>query len=345
MRNSTVQTHLDCLIHLGAGRCSELDDHLEREPGRLVLVEADKGLADSLRQRVAGQSNVQVVNAAIAAETGQRTYFRFNLPAVNSLRQPTGLRALYPGLRVLEEQPVRALGVTEFLDSLDLAPDESNGLVMELAGEDLAVLEALEVGDKLHHFCEVELVAGRESLYEGSKPAHLILQWLESNGYEVRGEDAAYDRERPRWRLRRNDLVLKVRALRERVEQLASRASHVDKIEKLAEDRLAALEAAEGAIEAHRADIKKLQAALALATKERDKQSKSVQERAQQIQELTRSRDELKQKADDLSRRLNSLEAERTDTHVRQELLNQEMTRAEAQIDLIKDVLLRDVGL
>ena len=39
------------------------------------------------------------------------------------------------------------------------------------------------------------------------------------------------------------------------------------------------------------------------------------------------------------------LEAERTDLEARPHLLNEEMVRAEAQINLIKDVLLREPGL
>ena len=70
-----------------------------------------------------------------------------------------------------------------------------------------------------------------------------------------------------------------------------------------------------------------------------------LKERQSQIENLTRSRDEQVQKVQQHAQRLAQLEAERSEMDARQQLLSEEMIRAEAQIDLIKDVLLREPGL
>ncbi len=70
-----------------------------------------------------------------------------------------------------------------------------------------------------------------------------------------------------------------------------------------------------------------------------------LKERQSQIENLTKSRDEQVQKVQQHAQRLAQLEAERTEMDARQQLLSEEMIRAEAQIDLIKDVLLREPGL
>ena len=73
------------------------------------------------------------------------------------------------------------------------------------------------------------------------------------------------------------------------------------------------------------------QAKIEVLTKERDAQSKLVAERQQQLAE---SRGRLQQ-----------LEAEHTETITRQNLLQEELVKAEGQIDLIKDLLLREPEL
>jgi hypothetical protein len=223
MNSNAVQPHLDCLIHLGAGRCRELDEHLERDPGLLVLVEVDPQLTRYLERRLVDKDNAQVINAGIAAESGERTYYCYNLPDVNGLRQATaGLRELYPGLRLLEERPVQALGIRQLLNSLDLGSESSNGLIVELAGEEAAVLEGLEADDRLHHFCEIELVVGRDAFYADATPASQVLDWLIERGFEVCKEFATQDPDRPRWRLRRDDRVLELRELRAQVFQIGA---------------------------------------------------------------------------------------------------------------------------
>ncbi len=64
-----------------------------------------------------------------------------------------------------------------------------------------------------------------------------------------------------------------------------------------------------------------------------------------QIESLTKARDEEIKNSAQHAKRVARLEGERAELDTRQHLFSEEMIRAEAQIDLIKDVLLRDQGL
>ena len=70
-----------------------------------------------------------------------------------------------------------------------------------------------------------------------------------------------------------------------------------------------------------------------------------LKERQTQIDNLTKSRDEQSKKVEQHAQRISLLEADRKEQDARQQMLSDEMIRAEAQIDLIKDVLLREPGL
>lgn len=65
----------------------------------------------------------------------------------------------------------------------------------------------------------------------------------------------------------------------------------------------------------------------------------------QSIQQLTLERDEARQQLADQSERMQQLEAENAEAHRRHQLMQDEMVKAEAQIELIKDLLLREQGL
>ena len=99
----------DIIIHLGAGRGQEIDEYLKMGAGKIVLVEADPEMARTLMRRTSDLSEVKVVQAAISSKDGKALLKVFNLKAFNSLRSPTVLQELFPGLRLLREIGVNAL--------------------------------------------------------------------------------------------------------------------------------------------------------------------------------------------------------------------------------------------
>lgn len=101
------------------------------------------------------------------------------------------------------------------------------------------------------------------------------------------------------------------------VRQVAERQAEVDSLRQTA-----------GKFEQERSALKKTIEDL---TKVRDEQSQLAQDRARQIEELQRKAQEI--------------ETEGSELATRQEMIREEMARAEAQLDLLKEILLREPGL
>jgi hypothetical protein len=86
--------------------------------------------------------------------------------------------------------------------------------------------------------------------------------------------------------------------------------------------------------------------------KERDAQSKFAQEQKVQIEQLSKEHDvqaelakENQAQKDEALQKLAEIRQDSEEVMGRQHLVSEGITRAEAQIDLIKDLLLRETGL
>ena len=87
-------------------------------------------------------------------------------------------------------------------------------------------------------------------------------------------------------------------------------------------------------------------------TKTRDEQTKLASERKGQLDKITAERDQVqksvaeqKKTFDNAQQQIKTLENEASESLQRQQLLQEELIKAEAQIELIKDLLLREPGL
>jgi hypothetical protein len=153
-----------------------------------------------------------------------------------------------------------------------------------------------------------------------------------------------------------------------------------DQQAKLAQERQGQIEQLTQARDAETKGKADAQARIGVLEKEkgelsaaRDQQAKLAQERQGQIEQLTQARDaeakgkaetiaqkealakektdaiaerdESRQRLQDQQARMQQLETENTEARMRQTLLQDELVKAEAQIELIKDLLLREPGL
>lgn len=118
---------------------------------------------------------------------------------------------------------------------------------------------------------------------------------------------------------------------------------------KAREHALAQLQAKEAELSAIAKEKAELLAARDEAVKAREteaEQLRSALKTAEEsLQQLTLERDEARQELADQSERMQQLEAENAEAHRRHQLMQDEMVKAEAQIELIKDLLLREQGL
>ena len=145
----------------------------------------------------------------------------------------------------------------------------------------------------------------------------------------------------------------------ERQAQLEQTAKARDEQAKLAAERQAQLQQTAQARDAQAELAAERQTQLQQATKARDEQAKLAAERQAQLQQTAQARDEQAKLAADRqaeterchqakqaqAARISRLESEREALARRQERTDQEMSKAEIQIELIKDLLLRQPGV
>ncbi|MBL3527810.1 MAG: hypothetical protein JMN27_09580 [gamma proteobacterium endosymbiont of Lamellibrachia anaximandri] len=283
-------TDMDTIVHLGAGRCSELDDYLAAKPASLLLVEADPQLAKTLQVRTTDYPQVEVINCAVAAQPGPVTFRRYNLPDASSIHPASiGLLDLFPGLKTVQELQIEALDPAPLLQPLRLQVEQRNRLVIDLPGEELPVLQALQQADQLHYFEQLQLHCGREFLYEDSEPAAIVIQWLQDQGFDLLMEDDSQDPDRPRWDLKRNKLQLDHRDLKK---QLVQKTKIHDEQKALLNERQVQVGELTNALNEQTRFAAENKVQLEKANQAKGEQVKLLNERQTQIEQLTQARDE-----------------------------------------------------
>lgn len=213
---------VDTILHLGAGRCSRLEDYLALMPKRVLLVEADPQLAQELKSRTAHLPQIQVQCAAVAGSPGRATLYRYNLPYAGSLHPASGLLEFYPGLKETGRSEMETAAAAALVEPLHLQLQHANRLVVDIPGEELPVLQALQAAGQLQLFSGVWLFCGREPLYEGCEPASGILEWLREAGFDLVSEECGDDSDGACWKLQRNTLQTQNVRLEQQAETLRS---------------------------------------------------------------------------------------------------------------------------
>ena len=167
------------IVHFGAGQGDDLAAYLAAVPTGILLVEPDEDALDVLLPKSEGQALVRVLAGAVA--TGQDdtvTLRRFTLPGLSSLRAPTHLQRLYPGLKELPSQNVTRYDPVSLVRDLSLNDAACHILVIEACGAAMELLAALAGADLLAQFDRVVVQEGLEPLYDGSTSLDEIQFWL-----------------------------------------------------------------------------------------------------------------------------------------------------------------------
>ena len=349
----------DVILHLGAGNCSELETWLAASPRRIVLVEPNPDAAKRLTALARDDDRIHVVQQAVGDPDGSPRLRRFNIPALSSLREPTGLRELFPGLRMEREIDVDAVSPIDLFESFELDPDGHNWLIIDTPGEERAIVESLRMAEQLDRFGRIVLHCGARSLYEGNTPANGLLNQLQKAGYDIEQRDDS-DPDRPCWWLRRNPLRLENQALRQQISDFEIETQELsqalDEQAKQAKELHQTLEALNQDKQGLKKRIAELEAENKELAESRDAARQAEQDASEKLNaEIRHSKEEAEArvKAEELEQersrqlaerqqQLQRLQADEAEIQAREGQLDEEITRAEAQIDLIKDLLLHE---
>lgn len=203
---------LDAIFHIGAGECEELPAYLASSARKIVLVEPNPSLASRLRRNTQSDARVEVLEFAVSDNPELTQLSEYNLLEAGSLYQPQGLRHLFPGLRLLAQHSVRTRSPEALLEQQPLEGTD-NLLVLQAPGVELAMIKALVDAQKIDRIAQIWLTGPTETYYENAPPARETLNELKRQGYEIQNKIDS-DPDWPQWQLASNPLARKAQALK-----------------------------------------------------------------------------------------------------------------------------------
>lgn len=208
---ASLLNNINAIVHIGAGRGRELNDYLASPAQQIILVEPNPRLVAELRRLGEADARIRVVEAAVSNSSADNLLQEYNLPDVNSLYTATGLRQLFPGLRLLGQLPVSTLTGQELLDHCALE-GEDNTLIIEAPGAELAIIETLTEAGGIDKFSRIAINCAEEPLYDSPSHAGAVLKLLQEQGFDLVHRDDT-DPDWPNWVLHRNALKQKFTAV------------------------------------------------------------------------------------------------------------------------------------
>jgi len=356
----------DTLIVIGAG--NEPDQYLQQGYERVILIEPHPRLAVSLRQKIPG-SAAEVGEFAVVTDASLNHLHEFNLPEVSSVRQPSGLKQLVAGLRHKTSHSVATMTPAELCRHYGLEEEGRHKLVVLASGEEVnIILSLIESGD-LACFQQLTFGGRRTAYYYGEKTIDAVTDALQKLGFE--GQPVKrYDPDWPVWKFETNHLSRVVEQLRKELDGVRKSSmqneelfhKHKDMAEnaksQLSEQRiqhqelLASFEKLQTendrllserqALEEKNVRISELQAALNEEVEQCRAEKQKNLEIASQVQNLTVQINETAEQLKSKNQKIAELSKQLEDRNYKVELMRQEVVKVQAQIELIKDVVVRE---
>ncbi len=244
-----------------------------------------------------------VAEHPITPQGDDAVLYEYSLSEFNSLTPISGLKKLYPGLVEKQHRTVETRTLEAALKAHKLNGAPIAQLIIEQPESAQALLQALEAKGLLHSLTKLWVRTSPESLYTGMPKQSELIATCEQLGFEIVNTQAD-DPDFVLVKLKRNPLYSEYKKLQEKVAQLGQREK----------EQTAANE--------------KAQAEIVQLKQEKEKLTKQQETLREQLREQRQSNQ--------------TLDAEMQETQARQNKLAIELERAEAQLDLIKDLLLKD---
>lgn len=130
------------VVHIGAGDGAECGSYIRFGAARVVLIEPDARYVNALNELKEREPKVEVIRVAVSDASGSGELHRYNLPGLASLRRiesPT----IWPGLRCLDSAIVSVATIPELMSRIKPEGHRKNWLIIDTPGDELSILEAL----------------------------------------------------------------------------------------------------------------------------------------------------------------------------------------------------------
>jgi len=356
------------LVHVGWGNgLGEINQWTQWSVPYACVIESEDGKLAACQEQIKPQAGWQTIHATLSAQPRELSYHFASNPSESGLLPPAQLRSVWPHLHTLNAQPVLTttldlLWLQVILPSIESDQLGNTWLIIDCLPSSEILAGAMQVLEHSQVICVRNLAQDRELLTRQLNQAGwLEVAWVETNhpaiGYTW------YTRNPALFMAERDALVQAQAQLKDQLSQGAGERTQLQQ----------QLEAANKAHEEHKAHKAQqdqaqaeLQSQLAKAGEaqkalmaERDALAKAKEAETQAKEAETTAKNKAMNERDALAKekhagiaknkelleRQQQLESANQDLQSRQYYFQEELVKAEAQIDLIKDLLLRDQSL
>jgi len=138
------QEQIGTIVHIGAGRCSELGIYLKAKPEKIVLVEAVPELAKALREKTTDIPQVEVVEQLITGDDSPAELTIYNDERFHSIKLSDSLKYQLKNLDPIGKAEVIQLPVSDLFSKCSLTDEKTNVLVVESFGNEYQLLNIIE---------------------------------------------------------------------------------------------------------------------------------------------------------------------------------------------------------
>ncbi|MEH6587181.1 MAG: hypothetical protein V7720_11510 [Halioglobus sp.] len=205
--------HPDTIIHLGAGTCRELGIYQSLDPRQIILIEPNPEQLEILHLKAASAKNIQIVECAVSDRGDDNCLQVLSDPHFSSLREPSGLLELIPGLKVERQVTVTTRTITELIDSLGLEAGKNHWLFIDTPGVEAEILQAINESGEIELFSHLLIRAGAESFFAGAIPIRELSADLGELGYRPVGQPDYSDADFPVYHLHLDQLLIEQQRL------------------------------------------------------------------------------------------------------------------------------------
>ena len=331
------EANIPILVHIGALREESLHIiQIAALPTFVATLENTSGKVESLKDHV---PQLFVAEHPITHQGNDVILYKYSLSEFDSLAPASGLKTLYPGLvekqhRTVETHTLEAALKVHKLNAAPIAQ-----LIIEQPESVQELLEELEAQGQLHSLTKLWVRTSPESIYTGMPTQSELIATCEQLGFEL-VDTQADDPDFVLVELKRNPLYSEYKKLQEKADKLGQREKEQTAANEKAQAEIAQLKQAHQKLEKQHAEqLKKARDEHAAA---KEKVQAEATQLKQEREKLTKQQETLREQLREQRQSNQTLEAEMQATQARQNKLAIELERAEAQLDLIKDLLLKD---
>ena len=232
------------LIYIGAGRGEKIEQLTRHfQVSQADLIEGQAPLVDALATRLEKEAVIRCQQAWVSADGHDATFYHYNLPEFDGLLKASGLKELFPNLKLRGSETVATVAVTELVERL-LAANSGNDhiLVLDVPGQELALLQALATAKLHRRFGHVEVVTCQEQWFEGVSTSAETQAALQAIGFTSVPANLTDDPDFPVFAGERDAVAEENFELREQVTKLTAELADAQAMNAKLSDDLAAAE-------------------------------------------------------------------------------------------------------